>query len=51
MLDLAFLARRLRAGGRRLRITGAQPQVRKLIKLTGVDRLPAIKLERSPVLT
>jgi anti-anti-sigma factor len=45
MIDLAVLARRLRQNGRNLRLRGAQPQVRKLIELMGVHRLPAVALE------
>jgi anti-anti-sigma factor len=51
MLDLAALARRLRAGGRALRLQGAQPQVLKLIELVGLHRLPGVNLEgASPAL-
>ncbi len=45
MLDFAMLARRLRAQGRAIRLRGAQPQVRKLIEIMGLHRLPGIKLE------
>jgi anti-anti-sigma factor len=45
MLDLAALARRLRAGGRALRLHGAQPQVLKLIELVGLHRLPGVNLD------
>ena len=45
MLDLAVLARRLRAQGRALRLRDAQPQVRKLIEVMGLHRLPGVKLE------
>ena len=45
MIDLAVLARRLRQNGRNLRLRGAQPQVRKLIELMGVHRLPAVALD------
>lgn len=44
MLDLALLARRLRASGRALRLRGAQPHIRKLIELMGLHRLPAVAL-------
>ena len=40
MLDLAVLAQRLRAEGHQLRLRGPQPQIRKLIELIGLDRLP-----------
>jgi anti-anti-sigma regulatory factor len=45
MLDLAVLARRLRARGREIRIRGAQPQVLALIKHVGLHRLPAVTFE------
>jgi anti-anti-sigma factor len=44
MLDLALVARRLRASGRALRINGAQPHIRRLIELMGLDRMPAVAL-------
>jgi anti-anti-sigma factor len=44
MLDLAVLARRLRAEGRQLFLRGPQPHIRKLIELMGLDRLPAVAL-------
>ncbi len=45
MLDIAVLARRLRAHGRAVLLRGAQPQVRTLIELVGLHRLPGIRLE------
>jgi anti-anti-sigma factor len=45
MLDLAMLARRLRAHGRAILLCGAQPQIRTLIELVGLHRLPGVKLE------
>jgi anti-anti-sigma regulatory factor len=45
MVDFAMLARRLRAGGRALRLRGAQPQIRTLIEIVGLHRLPGVKLE------
>lgn len=42
MLDLAALARRLRAQGRALLLRGAQPQIARLIELMGLDRQPAV---------
>jgi stage II sporulation protein AA (anti-sigma F factor antagonist) len=45
MLDLAALARRLRHAGRTVRLFGAQPQIRRLIELVGLDRLPGVVLE------
>ena len=47
MLDLAVLARRLRANGREILVRGAQPQVMMLIKHVGLHRLPAVRLEGS----
>lgn len=45
LVDLAVLARRLRANGRELSLRGAQPQVLQLIELMGLHRLPAIALD------
>ncbi|MEA2294585.1 MAG: hypothetical protein QOE86_2224 [Solirubrobacteraceae bacterium] len=45
MIDLAVLARRLRLNGRKMRLRGAQPQVRRLIELMGLHRLPAVALD------
>ena len=45
MLDLAVLARRLRARGREVLVRGAQPQVMLLIKNVGLHRRPAIRFE------
>ena len=45
MLDLAVLARRLRAKGREILVRGAQPQVMALIKHVGLHRLPAVTFE------
>jgi len=45
MIDLACLAQRLRAQGRTLRLSGAQPNVRTLIELVGLHRLPAVRLD------
>lgn len=47
MLDFAVLARRLRSHGRAVMLRGAQPQIRTLIELVGVDRLPGVLLESS----
>ena len=47
MLDLAVLARRLRAKGREILVRGAQPQVMALIKHVGLHRLPAVRFEGS----
>ena len=45
MLDLAMLARRLRAHGRAISLHGAQPQIRTLIELVGLHKLPGVKFE------
>ncbi len=45
MLDLALLARRLRTHGRAIRLRGAQPQIRTLIEMVGIHRLPGVQLE------
>ena len=45
MLDLAMLARRLRAHGRALRLYAPQPQIRTLIEVVGLHKLPGITLE------
>lgn len=45
MLDLAVLARRLRVRGRNLHLRRPQPQVKTLIEVAGLHRLPGVKLE------
>lgn len=45
MVDLAMLSRRLRSRGRALMLRGPQPQIRRLIELVGLDRLPGVRLE------
>jgi anti-anti-sigma regulatory factor len=45
MLDIAVLARRLRTHGRAVMLRGAQPQIRTLIELVGLHRLPGVLLE------
>jgi anti-anti-sigma regulatory factor len=45
LLDLAMVARRLRAAGRMLRVRGAQPQVLELIRRVGLHRMPNIVVE------
>ncbi len=42
MLDLAVLARRLRAQGRALLLRGPQPHIQRLIEMMGLDKLPAV---------
>ena len=44
MLDLAMLARRLRARGRELLLAGPQPQIRTLIELVGLHRMAGIRI-------
>ena len=48
MVDLAMLARRLRAHGRALRLLGAQPQIRREILRAGLHRLGGVRLEERP---
>ena len=45
MLDLAMLSRRLRRRGGLILLQGAQPQIRTLIELVGLDRLPGVQLD------
>jgi anti-anti-sigma regulatory factor len=45
MLDFAMVARRLRAHGRAIMLRGAQPQIRTLIEIMGLHRLPGVTLE------
>jgi anti-anti-sigma regulatory factor len=45
MLDLAMVARRLRAHDRAILLRGAQPQIKTLIELVGLHRLPGVRLE------
>lgn len=45
MFDLAMLARRLRAHGRAIRLCGAQPQIRTLIEVVGLHKLPGVMFE------
>ncbi len=45
MLDLAMLARRLRVAGRKVLLRGAQPQIRALIELVGLHRMPGVGYE------
>jgi anti-anti-sigma regulatory factor len=45
MLDLAMIARRLRAHGRAILLRGAQPQIKMLIEMVGLHRLPGVRLE------
>jgi anti-anti-sigma regulatory factor len=45
MLDLAMLSRRLRKRGRGILLRGAQPQIRSLIEMVGLHRLPGVRLD------
>jgi anti-anti-sigma regulatory factor len=45
MLDFAMISRRLRGHGRALLLCGAQPQIKTLIELVGLHRLPGVRLE------
>jgi anti-anti-sigma regulatory factor len=45
MVDLAMLARRLRARGRALRLCGPQPQIRTLIEAVGLHKLPGVTID------
>ena len=47
MVDLACLAQRLRAQGRTLWLSGAQPHVRTMIETVGLHRLPGVRLSGS----
>jgi anti-anti-sigma factor len=42
MVDLAMVSRRLRSRGRKMLLRGAQPQIRRLIEIVGLDRLPGV---------
>ena len=45
MLDLAMIARRLRTHGRAILLRGAQPQIKRLIEMVGLHRLPGVRIE------
>jgi anti-anti-sigma regulatory factor len=45
MLDIAVLARRLRTHGQAVLLRGAQPQIRTLIELVGLHRLPGVRID------
>ncbi len=45
MVDLAMVARRLRAAGRRLILSGAQPHILTLIEMVGLHRMPSVAIE------
>jgi anti-anti-sigma regulatory factor len=44
MIDLACLAQRLRAHGRRLALRDPQPHIRRLIELVGLHRMPSVEV-------
>jgi anti-anti-sigma factor len=44
MVDFANLARRLRLGGRNLVLSGAQPQIVRLIEMVGLHRQPGVQV-------
>lgn len=45
MLDLAMVARRLRARGAKLLLHRPQPHIKTLIELVGLHRLPGVRIE------
>ncbi len=45
MVDFAMVARRLRRHGRAVLLRGAQPQIRRLIELVGLHRLPGVRID------
>lgn len=45
MLDLAMLSRRLRRRDRIMRLSAPQPQIRALIVLVGLHRLPGVRMD------
>ncbi len=45
MVDFAMVARRLRRHGRAVLLRGAQPQIRTLIELVGLHRLPGVRID------
>jgi anti-anti-sigma regulatory factor len=49
MIDLACLAQRLRAQGQTLWLAHPQPNIRTLIETVGLHRLPAIRIDSSPL--
>ena len=52
IVDLAVLARRLRIDGFALKLRAPQPQVRSVIELVGLHRLPGVMMEgAAPALT
>jgi anti-anti-sigma regulatory factor len=45
MVDLALLARRLRAHGRAVMLRGPQPQIQTLIEIVGINTLPGVEMD------
>jgi anti-anti-sigma regulatory factor len=45
MVDLAMVARRLRRTGRQMLVSHPQPQVRRVIEMVGLHRLPGVVVE------
>jgi anti-anti-sigma regulatory factor len=45
MVDLAMLSRRLRQRGCAILLRAPQPQIRTLIEMVGLHRLPGVRLE------
>jgi anti-anti-sigma regulatory factor len=45
MIDLACLAQRLRAHGVTLWLAHPQPNIRMLIEMVGLHRLPAVRIQ------
>jgi len=51
MVDFAVIARRQRVRGRAVRLRNPQPQVKAVIEIVGLHRLPGVSLEGlAPVL-
>ncbi len=48
MLDLAMVARRLRATGLRLMLCDSQPDIAALIEYVGLHRLPGVEIVPAP---
>jgi len=48
MVDLAMVARRLRAAGRSLTLSGAQPHILALIEMVGLHRMDGIHVVPAP---
>ncbi len=48
MVDLAMVARRLRAAGRSIILSGAQPHIATLIEMVGLHRMDGIRVVPAP---